>query len=130
MSFFYECDAHLWKLGDLGEAPKGIQYDGGSTWVCLERKFVSYIATDKEKDDELIGGLKKMLKYHPVSSELFFQIALRNSEFCSSYVNHHIHAINWKQKCFGCNWQHKDVADWCGCSPNGNKPEIIKSLYR
>ena len=121
MPFFYECDAHLWKLGSLGIAPMGgVQYDGGSTWMCLERNFVSYIAKDNEKDDdELIGGLKKLLNYVPVGSEIFFQTALRNSKFCSTYVNHNIHTKNWKRKSLGCNCRHNDVSDWCGCSPNG-----------
>ena len=116
---FYECDAHLWKLGTVGEEPKGIVYDGGSTWLCLEREFISYIANDKEEDDELIDGLKKLLNYFPVSSELFFQTALRNSKFCSSYVDHAIHIKNWSKKSIRCNCEHNDVSDYCGCSPNG-----------
>jgi protein xylosyltransferase len=118
MPFYYECDAHVWKLGSsLGKGPKGILYDGGSTWICLEREFVSYISN--EKDDELIDGLKKQLNYVPVSSEIFFPTALRNSKFCSTWVSHNIHTKNWKRKYLGCNCQHSDVSDWCGCSPNG-----------
>lgn len=52
----------------------------------------------------------------------FFHTALRNSEFCGSYVDNNLHVTNWKRR-LGCKCQYKHVVDWCGCSPNNFKTE-------
>merc|ERR1719285_114339 len=33
---FHECDTHMWRLGNR-ELPLGLQIDGGSDWICLNR---------------------------------------------------------------------------------------------
>lgn len=44
-------------------------------------------------------------------------MVLGNSEFCSTIVNNNLRVTNWNRK-KGCKCQHKNVVDWCGCSPN------------
>ena len=39
---FYECDTHMWRLGDR-TLPTGVQIDGGSDWICLNRQFANYV---------------------------------------------------------------------------------------
>ena len=39
---FYECDHHMWRLGDR-TVPAGVQIDGGSDWICLNREFAKYV---------------------------------------------------------------------------------------
>lgn len=116
---FVECDTHMWRTGDR-ELPAGIQIDGGSDWVALSRNFVAYITQD-EKDD-LIIGLLKIFQHTLLPAESFFHTALRNSEFCNTYIDNNLHVTNWKRR-LGCKCQYKHVVDWCGCSPNDFKPE-------
>lgn len=116
---FVECDTHMWRTGDR-ELPTGIQIDGGSDWVALSRNFVAYITQD-EKDD-LIKGLMKIFQHTLLPAESFFHTALRNSEFCKTYIDNNLHVTNWKRR-LGCKCQYKHVVDWCGCSPNDFKPE-------
>ena len=56
---FYECDNHLWRLGTR-ELPSGIRYDGGSDWICLDRKFSEYAIFGS---DPLLEGLKQLFNY-------------------------------------------------------------------
>ena len=123
---FFECENHMWRLGGR-KLPQGIQIDGGSDWVCLNKEFVSYVVNG---DDELIKGLRKIFTYTLLPAESFFHTTLRNSKFCSTYVNNNLHLTNWKRN-IGCKCQHKNVVDWCGCSPNGkfNKRESLRYLY-
>ena len=39
---FYECDTHMWRLGPR-TLPQGVQIDGGSDWICLNRQFAKYV---------------------------------------------------------------------------------------
>ena len=42
MQTFYECDTHMWRLGPR-TLPQGVQIDGGSDWICLNRQFTKYV---------------------------------------------------------------------------------------
>jgi len=110
---FHECDTHMWRIGPR-TLPLGIQIDGGSDWICLNRKFVEYTVNS---GDELVVGLKALFKYTLLPAESFFHSLLRNSEFCGTYVDNNLHLTNWKRK-QGCKCQYKAIVDWCGCSPN------------
>lgn len=116
---FVECDTHMWRIGDR-KLPDGIQIDGGSDWIALSRQFVQYITID-EKDD-LIQGLLRIFKHTLLPAESFFHTAIRNSQFCNTYVDNNLHVTNWKRR-LGCKCQYKHVVDWCGCSPNDFKPD-------
>nr|CAD7444893.1 unnamed protein product [Timema bartmani] len=108
---FVECDAHMWRTGDR-RLPWGVQMDGGSDWVALSRPFVTYLAGINGTTDLLLQGL--------ITS--FFHTLLRNSQFCTTYVDNNLHVTNWKRR-LGCRCQYKHVVDWCGCSPNDFKME-------
>lgn len=114
---FVECDTHMWRIGER-ELPTGIQIDGGSDWVGLSRKFVTYIVWEK---DILINGLLTIFHQTLLPAESFFHTVLRNSIFCDSYIDSNLHITNWKRR-LGCKCQYKHVVDWCGCSPNDFKP--------
>ncbi|KAK9882577.1 hypothetical protein WA026_022203 [Henosepilachna vigintioctopunctata] len=116
---FVECDTHMWRVADR-KLPWGIQIDGGSDWVALNRKFVNYVAGDQI--DNLVNGLLDIFHYTLLPAESFFHTVLRNSIFCDTYVDNNLHVTNWKRK-LGCKCQYKHVVDWCGCSPNDFKPE-------
>ncbi|KRT81296.1 hypothetical protein AMK59_5714, partial [Oryctes borbonicus] len=116
---FVECDTHMWRIGDR-KLPWGVQIDGGSDWIALSHKFVSYIASDKP--DELVAGLILLFKYTLLPAESFFHTVLKNSAFCNTYVDNNLHVTNWKRR-LGCKCQYKHIVDWCGCSPNDFKPE-------
>lgn len=115
---FIECDTHMWRTGDR-KLPRGIVVDGGSDWIALSPKFVSYVAG---KHDELLAGLDKIFKHTLLPAESFFHTVLRNSIFCNTYVDNNLHVTNWKRK-LGCKCQYKHVVDWCGCSPNDFKTD-------
>lgn len=102
---FVECDTHMWRIGDR-ILPDGIQIDGGSDWVCLSRKFVSYV-TDENKDI-LIDGLLKIFHYTLLPAESFFHTAIRNSIFCDTYIDNNLHLTNWKRK-LGCKCQYRHI---------------------
>lgn len=121
---FVECDTHMWRIGDR-QLPAGIQIDGGSDWIALSRDFVKYITNDKP--DELIQGLLTIFHHTLLPAESFFHTALRNSQFCDTYVDNNLHMTNWKRR-MGCKCQYKHVVDWCGCSPNDFKPEDWQRL--
>lgn len=63
---FYECDYHLWRVGNR-TLPTGIRVDGGSDWICLNRKFISYLLTT---EDELVKGLQKYYKFAILPAEV------------------------------------------------------------
>lgn len=63
---FYECDYHLWRLGNR-TIPADIRVDGGSDWICLNRKFVTYLVTST---DELVMGLKQYYKFAILPAEV------------------------------------------------------------
>ncbi|CAB3376752.1 Hypothetical predicted protein [Cloeon dipterum] len=115
---FHECEAHMWRVGDR-VLPWGIQMDGGSDWIALSYKFAKFVSSGE--DDELLKGLKTLFKQTLLPAESFFHTALRNSEFCDTYVDNNLHITNWRRK-LGCRCQYRHVVDWCGCSPNDFKP--------
>lgn len=118
---FVECDTHMWRIGDR-ELPQGIQIDGGSDWVGLSRTFVEYVTSYKSEPDELLTGLLRIFHHTLLPAESFFHTALRNSQFCDTYVDNNLHVTNWKRR-LGCKCQYKHVVDWCGCSPNDFKTD-------
>ena len=63
---FYECDTHMWRLGER-PLQDGIRIDGGSDWFCLNRKFTKYVVNSKDK---LVSGLKEFWKYSLLPAEV------------------------------------------------------------
>ena len=122
---FVECENRMWNLGKR-KLPRGIHYDGGSDWVCLNREFVMFLVSEQDSDP-LLDGLFKMLEYSILASESFFQTLLINSKYCHSYVPNNLLAINWKRN-IGCKCQQRHIVDWCGCSPNDIKPQDWKNI--
>jgi len=103
----------MWRIGNR-ELPLGLQIDGGSDWICLNRDFAGYVVNSEE---ELVTGLKTLFSYTLLPAESFFHTVLRNSEYCQTYIDNNLHLTNWKRK-QGCKCQYKAIVDWCGCSPN------------
>ena len=103
----------------LCSLPLGVQIDGGSDWICLNRQFAQYVV---HSTDPLVSGLKKVFKHTLLPAESFFHTVLRNSEHCHTYIDNNLHLTNWKRK-QGCKCQYKAIVDWCGCSPNDFLPE-------
>lgn len=66
MRTFYECDYHLWRVGNR-TVPTGIRIDGGSDWICLSRKFVKYVTRSQ---DELVQGLRQYFSYALLPAEV------------------------------------------------------------
>ena len=122
---FYECDHHMYRLGPR-TLPMGIKYDGGSDWFCLSKAFIEYILQEK---DALLNGLFSLYNYTLLPAESFFHIALKNSQFCSTYNNNNLRSTNWR-RAIGCQCQHKNVVDWCGCSPNVFKIEDWEKILK
>ncbi|XP_060535752.1 xylosyltransferase oxt isoform X2 [Cylas formicarius] len=116
---FVECETRMWRVGNR-KLPAGVQIDGGSDWVALSRRFVEYVAGPTS--DDLVSGLLTVFRRTLLPAESFFHTALRNSEFCDTYVDNNLHVTNWKRK-LGCKCQYRHVVDWCGCSPNDFRPE-------
>ena len=115
---FIECETHMWRVGER-KLPQGIVIDGGSDWIALSPKFVSYVVA---KQDALLKGLEVIFEHTLLPAESYFHTVLRNSQFCNTYVDNNLHVTNWKRK-LGCKCQYKHVVDWCGCSPNDFKTE-------
>ncbi|KAM4750842.1 xylosyltransferase 1 [Anableps anableps] len=114
---FYECDTHMWRLGDR-KIPEGISVDGGSDWFLLNRMFVEYVINSK---DDLVTNMKQFYTYTLLPAESFFHTVLENSAHCESMVDNNLRITNWNRK-LGCKCQYKHIVDWCGCSPNDFKP--------
>ncbi|XP_075310622.1 xylosyltransferase 1-like [Odontesthes bonariensis] len=117
---FYECDTHMWRLGDR-KIPEGIAVDGGSDWFLLNRPFVDYVVNSR---DELVGGMKRFYAYTLLPAESFFHTVLENSAHCETMVDNNLRLTNWNRK-LGCKCQYKHIVDWCGCSPNDFKPSDL-----
>lgn len=115
---FVECETHMWRIGER-KLPKGIVIDGGSDWIALSPDFVAYVVG---KQDELLTGLEIVFQHTLLPAESFFHTVLRNSRYCSTYIDNNLHVTNWKRK-LGCKCQYKHVVDWCGCSPNDFRPD-------
>ncbi|XP_038841435.1 xylosyltransferase 1-like [Salvelinus namaycush] len=114
---FFECDTHMWRLGDR-KIPEGIAVDGGSDWFLLNRMFVDYVINS---EDELVVSMKRFYAYTLLPAESFFHTVLENSAHCESMVDNNLRITNWNRK-LGCKCQYKHIVDWCGCSPNDFKP--------
>uniref|UniRef100_A0A3Q3JZK1 Xylosyltransferase 1 n=1 Tax=Monopterus albus TaxID=43700 RepID=A0A3Q3JZK1_MONAL len=117
---FYECDTHMWRLGDR-KIPEGIAVDGGSDWFLLNRAFVDYVVNSK---DELVSNMKRFYAYTLLPAESFFHTVLENSAHCETMVDNNLRLTNWNRK-LGCKCQYKHIVDWCGCSPNDFKPSDL-----
>ncbi|XP_060696918.1 xylosyltransferase 1 [Hemiscyllium ocellatum] len=115
---FFECDTHMWRLGDR-KIPEGITVDGGSDWFLLSRKFVEYV---NYSEDELVSHMKRFYAYTLLPAESFFHTVLENSQLCETMVDNNLRITNWNRK-LGCKCQYKHIVDWCGCSPNDFKPQ-------
>ncbi|XP_072124911.1 xylosyltransferase 1 [Mobula birostris] len=115
---FFECDTHMWRLGDR-KIPEGITVDGGSDWFLLNRKFVEYV---NYSEDELVTHMKRFYAYTLLPAESFFHTVLENSHLCGTMVDNNLRITNWNRK-LGCKCQYKHIVDWCGCSPNDFKPQ-------
>lgn len=63
---FYECDTHMWRLGDR-KIPEGIAVDGGSDWFLLNRAFVDYVVNSR---DELVSSMKQFYAYTLLPAEV------------------------------------------------------------
>ena len=110
-----------------------IVYDGGSDWYVLNREFVHYVTFG---DDPLINGLRHIFNYSLLPCEVrsvvinwlnifsfsfslvqtFFHTVISNSRYCDSYIRNNFRLVHWNRE-RGCKCQHKNVVDWCGCSP-------------
>ncbi|TMS15547.1 Xylosyltransferase 1 [Larimichthys crocea] len=117
---FYECDTHMWRLGDR-KIPEGIAVDGGSDWFLVNRSFVDYVVNSQ---DELVSSMKRFYAYTLLPAESFFHTVLENSAHCETMVDNNLRLTNWNRK-LGCKCQYKHIVDWCGCSPNDFKPSDL-----
>lgn len=63
---FYECDTHMWRLGDR-RIPDGVSVDGGSDWFLLNRMFVEYVINSK---DDLVTNMKRFYAYTLLPAEV------------------------------------------------------------
>uniref|UniRef100_A0A8C6UJC0 Xylosyltransferase 1 n=1 Tax=Neogobius melanostomus TaxID=47308 RepID=A0A8C6UJC0_9GOBI len=117
---FFECDTHMWRLGDR-KIPEGIAVDGGSDWFQLNRRFVDYVVNS---GDALVTNMKRFYAYTLLPAESFFHTVLENSALCQTIVDNNLRVTNWNRK-LGCKCQYKHIVDWCGCSPNDFKPSDL-----
>ncbi|KAI4887242.1 hypothetical protein NFI96_027503 [Prochilodus magdalenae] len=62
---FFECDTHMWRLGDR-KIPEGISVDGGSDWFLLNRAFVEYVINS---EDDLVTSMKRFYAYTLLPAE-------------------------------------------------------------
>ncbi|XP_029015838.1 xylosyltransferase 1-like [Betta splendens] len=122
---FYECDTHMWRLGDR-KIPEGIGVDGGSDWFLLNRPFVDYVVNSK---DDLVSSMKRFYTYTLLPAESFFHTVLENSAHCETMVDNNLRLTNWNRK-LGCKCQYKHIVDWCGCSPNDFKPSDLQRFQQ
>ena len=70
---FYECDAHMWRLGPR-ILPHQIEISTGSNWIGLNKEFVSYLVNG---DDELINGMRTTWNYTIMAVESYFHTLLK-----------------------------------------------------
>lgn len=112
---FYQCDDHLWHMG-FRNLPSGIVYSGGSDWFALPRSFCMYITEEETNSSGLVKPLIDIFNHTLLPAESFFHTLALNSKFCDKYADNNLRLTNWDRK-RGCKCQHRDVVDWCGCSP-------------
>ncbi|CAF3311576.1 unnamed protein product [Rotaria sp. Silwood2] len=109
---FIHCNDYMYRIGPRSLI-ENIIYDGGSDWYILNREFVYYITYG---DDELVNGLRHTFNYSLLPCESFFHTLLSNSIYCDTYIRNNLRLVHWNRE-RGCKCQHKNVVDWCGCSP-------------
>ena len=63
---FHECETRMWRIGSRS-LPGGIRFDGGSDWIGLNRKFITYVTSST---DDLVTGLMKVYKYSLLPAEV------------------------------------------------------------
>lgn len=112
---FYQCEDRVWKIGRR-KLPLGVVYSGGSDWFALPRSFCFYILDNLNKPSSLVESLVRVYNFTLLPAESFFHTLAHNSEYCDRVVDNNLRVTNWIRK-QGCNCQHKDIVDWCGCSP-------------
>lgn len=112
---FYQCEDRVWRLGPR-KLPRGIVYSGGSDWFALPKKFSKFVVDDAKVDGSLVKSLLNVYRYTILPVESFFHTIAINSRFCDKFNEGNLRLTNWNRK-QGCNCQHKNVVDWCGCSP-------------
>ena len=80
---FYECDTHMWRLGDR-KIPEGITVDGGSDWFLLNRMFVEYVI---KSQDDLVNSMKRFYIYTLLPAEV------------TSHTHTHTHTVHEAHAC-------------------------------
>lgn len=120
---FLECDNHMYRLTER-TMPKGIEIDGGSDWLAINREFSEWLVFSK---DENLEQLKVWFNYTLLPAESFFHTALQNTNWCHTFVDNNIRVTNWN-RARGCKCQYKSIVDWCGCSPNDFMPKDLGRL--
>lgn len=113
---FYQCDNRAWHVG-FRELPLGVIYSGGSDWFALPRNFCSDMIANIEIPKTLQSRLLDIYKHSLLPVESYVHTIALNSEYCDKILNNNLKFTNWNRK-KGCNCQHNDVVDWCGCSPS------------
>ncbi|VEL37306.1 unnamed protein product [Protopolystoma xenopodis] len=109
---FYECDAHLFRLGNR-PLPRGLVLASGSDWYLLPRDFLLYAVFGR---DGLVDRLRDFYRYSVLPVESFYHVLAMNSHFCQRLVNSNLHLVNWRRP-QGCWCKEALPVDWCGCSP-------------
>lgn len=114
---FFQCDDRAWRLGPR-QLPLGIVYTGGSDWFALPKSFCSYIiGSIYISKSGIPWDLLRLYRHSLLPVESYFHTIAINSEYCSKISNNNLKITNWNRK-KGCNCQHKNIVDWCGCSPS------------
>ncbi|KAG7251109.1 hypothetical protein CRUP_031823, partial [Coryphaenoides rupestris] len=111
---FYECDTHMWRLGDR-KIPEGIAVDGGSDWFLLNRKFVDYVVNSQ---DELETPLKQFYTKT-------LHIRSHGCVYCESMVDNNLRLTNWNRK-LGCKCQYKHIVD---CAQQVSRPTFFARKF-
>lgn len=112
---FYQCEQRMWGLGKR-RLPFKIIYSGGSDWFALPRKFCDTISSDMDNPQGLVKSLLNVFNYTLLPVESFFHTLALNTKHCDHIVDSNLRITNWNRK-QDCGCQHKEVVDWCGCSP-------------
>lgn len=112
---FFQCENRAWRMGTR-RLPKGIVYSGGSDWFVLPRNFVEFTLENIDNPNRLVRPLLNVYKFTLLPAESFFHTLALNSKFCGRIHDDNLRITNWRRK-QGCRCQHRDVVDWCGCSP-------------
>lgn len=113
---FYQCESRVWLMGKR-QLPKGIVFSGGSDWFALPHGFCSHVVEQiASSDSNLIKPLLIIFNQTLLPVESFFHTIALNSHFCDKFHNSNLRVTNWNRK-QGCKCQHREVVDWCGCSP-------------